>query len=940
MASRIKGITIELGADTTSLEGALSDVNKKSKQLQSELKDVEKLLKFDPNNVELLAQRQQLLTDSVENTRKKLNQLKQAEAQVQQQFERGDIKEEQYRAFQREVQDTERTLQRFQDSLDGLQREQEKVGEGTRRLSTLFEATGTSVEDFSNVIGQRLVRAIQNGTATSRDLENAIQRIGRDALGANVDIERLSSTLRSVDSGNSIQQVRRELQRLEDQAEESVNALEELDYGIENVAGALVAGGGITGAIEKALETTDLEAKINILFDIPEESKQAVTDAIRTVESYGVDTEASIEGVRRQWALNKDATDQANNSVAKMAATIAGVNTQVDFNELIQEGNEIAATLGITNGEAMGLVNSLLKTGFPPEQLDIIAEYGDQMIRAGFSAKEVQQIMAAGVDTKSWNIDNLLDGIKEGRIQMADFGSGTDKATREIIDSAGLAIEQFEAWGEAIANGGEKGQVAMLEATKALAGVKNETDRNQLGTKMFGTMWEDQGTKIIDTILKAEKKQVDLREGVQDLKKDMSQWEDNPTVKLQMAFAELTKALKPLLELIASIVAAFADWVSANPVLAAAITAVATAIGILFGLVLALAPIFTALATTAAAAGVTIGALLSPFLAIVGIIIGVIALIAALIAVFVNLYKNNEDFRNKVQEIWTAIKEAFFIALDYIKNLVTTIMTEVSAFFGEVLARIKTFWDENGQQIMAIVNMFMNNTKAVIEGVMGVIKGLFEVIWPLIVATVRYAWETIQLVVKTAIDLVLGFIQTMLKLLRGDWEGAWESIKQTVENIWGNITSFLEGIDLAGTGKQIMQGLIDGIASMGNAIWDSVTSIGSSIKDAFVSFFDIHSPSRLMRDEIGKYIGAGLAVGMEQSTARIARASDNMKEAAYPNLSKSGSTSSSTNTYNFDGLLKGAVFHVREEADIDKIATKLRDRTVSVARKGGVVFGN
>ncbi|WP_182103785.1 coiled-coil domain-containing protein [Niallia taxi] len=396
MAGRIKGITIELGADTTSLEGALSDVNKKSKQLQSELKDVEKLLKFDPNNVELLAQRQQLLTESVENTRKKLDQLKQAEAQVQQQFERGDIKEEQYRAFQREVQDTERTLQRFQDSLDGLQREQGKVGEGTRRLSTFFEATGTSVEDFSNVLGQRLVRAIQNGTATSRDLDNAIQRIGREALGANVDIERLSSTLRSVDSGNSIQQVRRELQRLEDQAEESVNALEELDYGIENVAGALVAGGGISGAIEKALETTNLDTKLDISFDISEESKKAVTDAIRTVEAYGVDSESALEGVRRQWALNKDATDQANDSVVKMAATIAGVNTQVDFNELVQEGNEIAATLGISNEEAMGFVKTLLDIGFPPEQLDIIAEYGDQMIQAGFEAEEVQAIMAAG----------------------------------------------------------------------------------------------------------------------------------------------------------------------------------------------------------------------------------------------------------------------------------------------------------------------------------------------------------------------------------------------------------------------------------------------------------------------------------------------------------------------------------------------------------------
>ena len=59
--------------------------------------------------------------------------------------------------------------------------------------------------------------------------------------------------------------------------------------------------------------------------------------------------------------------------------------------------------------------------GFPPEQLDIIAEYGGQLTRAGYTAEEVQAIMA-GVDTGTWNIDNLLDGLKEGRIS-AEFGN-------------------------------------------------------------------------------------------------------------------------------------------------------------------------------------------------------------------------------------------------------------------------------------------------------------------------------------------------------------------------------------------------------------------------------------------------------------------------------------------------------------------------------------
>lgn len=79
MAGRIKGITIEIGGETTGLQNALKDVNKRSNDLTKELKDVERLLKFNPGNVEALAQKQQLLTQQIENTIQKLDKLKAAE---------------------------------------------------------------------------------------------------------------------------------------------------------------------------------------------------------------------------------------------------------------------------------------------------------------------------------------------------------------------------------------------------------------------------------------------------------------------------------------------------------------------------------------------------------------------------------------------------------------------------------------------------------------------------------------------------------------------------------------------------------------------------------------------------------------------------------------------------------------------------------------------
>ncbi|EJR36995.1 MULTISPECIES: hypothetical protein [Bacillus] len=406
---RIKGITISIDGETTGLQNALKDVNKRSNDLTKELKDVERLLKFDPGNIEALAQKQQLLTQQIDNTTQKLDKLKVAEQQVQEQFQNGKISEEQYRSFRREIEFTQGSLDGLKNKLGNMKAEQESVASSTRQLETLFSATGKSVDDFAGALGNRLVNAIKSGSATSRQLEQAIGLIGREALGAETDIEKLQRALRSVDAGNSIQQVRNELRDLQQEAGRTEEKFEGLKIGLENVIGGMAAGGGIASAVEQAMDMSKLKTKIDITFDVPESSKKSVEEAVRGVTTYGVDAEEALEGVRKQWALNKDASDETNAAVVKGAATIASSYAGIDFNELIQEANEIGATLGITNEEALGLVNTLLKTGFPPEQLDIIAEYGDQMVQAGFTAKEVQGIMSAGVDTKSWNIDNLLD---------------------------------------------------------------------------------------------------------------------------------------------------------------------------------------------------------------------------------------------------------------------------------------------------------------------------------------------------------------------------------------------------------------------------------------------------------------------------------------------------------------------------------------------------
>ena len=128
MASRIKGITIEIGGDASGLDKALSGVNSKIKTTQSELRDVDRLLKLDPTNTELLQQKQRLLGNAIGDTKEKLKKLKEAEEQVQDQFEKGEISQEQYDALKREIIQTEQELQKLEKKAEQSNATLAKIG--------------------------------------------------------------------------------------------------------------------------------------------------------------------------------------------------------------------------------------------------------------------------------------------------------------------------------------------------------------------------------------------------------------------------------------------------------------------------------------------------------------------------------------------------------------------------------------------------------------------------------------------------------------------------------------------------------------------------------------------------------------------------------------------------------------------------------------------
>ena len=148
-SNKIKGLTVEIGGDTTKLGKALESVNKKSRDLSGELGQINRMLKLDPGNTELLAQKQKVLAEAVENTKGKLDTLREAEKQVQEQFKRGEVSEEQVRELQREIIATTKKLDQYENAIKETTRATDDLGDATEQTKQDVEEANNTMADFA-----------------------------------------------------------------------------------------------------------------------------------------------------------------------------------------------------------------------------------------------------------------------------------------------------------------------------------------------------------------------------------------------------------------------------------------------------------------------------------------------------------------------------------------------------------------------------------------------------------------------------------------------------------------------------------------------------------------------------------------------------------------------------------------------------------------------
>ena len=856
MASRIKGITVEIGGDTSGLEKSLSAVNNSIKKTQSQLRDVNNLLKLDPSNTILLAQKQELLQSAIGDTEKKLEALEQAQEDVTKAFERGDLGKDQYMAFQREVEETRGALNRYKADLSGLQSEQERLASNTERLNKLFAATGSSVEDYADVLGSRLVTAIRNGTASSDQLKTAVEKIGKAVTSGKADIKQLTDALDTVDDGQAVRNLINDLNDVCDAAQDAADDIGEIAQATKGAAlmeaadQLSVVGDKIQDVGDKAVsvyaETEMAVSKVNAYFGETGEVAEASAEIVKNV--YGSGVGQSMDAVAEAVIMVKknlgDLGDTDLTNLTKQALTLEELYG-IDMNETLRGVNSLMKQYGLTAQEAMdyivrGTQNGLDKTN---ELGDNLSEYAGKFEQAGYSASEYFQLLQNGLQGGAYNLDKVNDAINEVTTRLAD---GTIGDSIDLYSQKTQSL--FLAW-----QNGEATQKQVIDSIVAdIGNCTSQQEALNMAAKAFGTMAEDGNLKFITSLTSVGETYDNVAGSAENLfsqtQTSMQEMEAN-TRKLQQALVPLGEKIVELANVVL-------------PPLVAIITAVSEVFGMLpepvqnFVVLLgALLVAFTALTPVIAALAVSFGALNISLLPVIGIIAGVAAAIAGIIAIVKNWGAITEWFGNlwqsvsqKLVELWNGLVVFFTETIPAAFQIFISFFSAIPDWWSGLWSQVSAFFANTWNAILQnpIVQLVVTTITSLWENAKNTLQG----IWSGICQIASGAFELLKNVILAPVLLLIDLVTGNFSQLASDAANIWNNIRNAASQIWSGIrqvvTSAASGLkqgvetvlsSLSQFASQIWSAMKQTASSVWNGIKITVVNIASTLREAAVTAF-------------------------------------------------------------------------------------------------------
>lgn len=893
MASRIQGITVEIGGDTTKLQNALKGVNGQIKSTQSQLKDVNKLLKLDPGNTELLAQKHKLLAEAVSETKEKLATLKTAAEQANTALANGEISKEQYDALQREIVETEQDLK-------NLETQANQSATAVQKIAATGEKFKTVGDNISSA-GQKLLPVTAGVTAlgtasvtTAANFESSMSQVQ-----ATMGITKDSMSKVNGQSVNTMDTLSKLAKKMgaetafsASECAEALNYLALAGYDTEQMCNTLPTVLNLAAAGDIALA----------------DASDMVTDAMSAL-GMGVDeAETMVDQMAKTASTTNTSVAQLGEGILTIGATaksIKGGTAELNTALGILANNGIKGAEGGTHlrNIILSLQNPTDKAAAQMEALGISVYDSEGNMRSmndilGDLNKSMDGMTSAEKSNIIGTIFNKTD-LSSVNALLANTGSAWDSLQKSITESGGAAQQMADTQLDNL-----QGQITILKS--ALEGLAIS----------FGELLMPAIKQIVGWVQKF----VDWLNGLSE-----------GTKKTVVTIALLAAALGPVLIVIGKVISAVGTIMTVVPKIARVINTVKGAFAALNTTMLAnpIVLIIAAIAALVAAfiylwnncdgfrqfwidlwenvkqVAITVWNAIKEFFsqvweAIKTIFSTVFEVIKTLVTTYFNLYKTIIQtvfnvIKTVITTIWEAIKGVFTTVFNVIKTLVTTyfniyktiiqtvltiiqtvittVWNTIKTVITTVLNAIKTIFSTVWNAIKTIISAVVSGIKGLITGDFTAVKNSITTIMNTIKSTITTIWNTIRSTVSTVLGAIKGAVTSVFNGIVNAVKGAMGNVLNAVKTGFSNVKNHITGLaSQAFTwGKDLVMGIVNGIKSCIGAVGDAVKGVADKIKSFLHFSVPDEGPLTDYESWMPDFMG-GLAKGIDKSRGMIQKA--------------------------------------------------------------------
>lgn len=592
----------------------------------------------------------------------------------------------------------------------------------------------------------------------------------------------------------------------------------------------------------------------------------------------------SLEDLGDKFAYIKQVTGETDPSVIKDLAKNAINLEEVfgsDFNESVRGIQNLMTHFGISADEAFDLFATGSQNGldYTDELGDNIAEYGGNFAQAGYSADEYFQLLENGTKGGAYNLDKVNDSINEVKNRLGD---GTiEKNISQFSDGTQDLFTQWQ-------NGDADMKDVINSIVTDISSCTNEQEALSMAATAFGTMGEDANLDVVKSLTTLGDSYTDVKGKAEEV--DKIAYDNLGSALSGLGRTLITELVQPIVDKVEPVLTKFVTWLIDNmPILKPIIVGLATAFGVLagaagIGKLVSMIPKLITLFKT-----LTATMMANP-------IVLIAAAIAGLVAAFIYLWNTSDKFRGFWKGLWSGLVSVFNAAKDGIisgLNAVKTFFTEtIPNAFNAVINFFQTNWQA---LLLLILNPFVGvlalmyknseGFRAVVDKVVSFFKQLPGKIWNAIIGAVTKiaVWGTkMKDKATTAATKIVTTVITKIKTLPGK---IWSAIIGAVTKIaeWGRkmkekaktaaadvVTAVVDKLKtlpgkIVSIGGDVIKGLWNGIKNKNAWLKGQIKGLVGDVKSWLKKFFKIGSPSRLMADEIGRWLPEGIAVGISDN---------------------------------------------------------------------------